>query len=119
MSSPEQPFKPLPVDDDVIFKLIEHTVIIATDGPEIFDTNKSPLSSTKDFVDKSLKHYIDSPQESFQQGLKAKVLEPGEKWVTGSIRFCLVVEFAPDELDSNGTSDKSVSSLDDIRNINL
>ena len=57
------------------------------------------------------------PEELCEQGIKAEILEPGKNWVTGMIRLRLVVEFIPDEPKKNGTSNKIVSALDDIRNI--
>lgn len=121
MSAPEQPFKPLPVDDDVVFKLIEDLQIGVHGVNEFVDTRTTPFSSTKHFLDNLAKYFITRlyPDKVFKEGLKARVLEPGKKWVAGTIRLRLVVEFIPDEPENNGTTDKSVSTLDDIRNINL
>ena len=120
MNAPEQPFKPLPIDDDIVFKLIENT-IINTDNGEILNSGKNPLGTTKNFIDKLAEKFLSMlyPEEIFAEGIKAKILEPGKKWVTGTIRLRLVVEFIPDELENNGTLDKFASSLDDMRSRNL
>ena len=121
MSAPEQPFKPLPVDDDVIVKLPSNTHIMVG-GQDLFRARSSSLHvSTKELKDKTANPIIDyfSPQEFFEEGIIAEILEPGKKWVKGMIRLHLALEFIPDEPENNGTSDKSVSTLDDIRNINL
>lgn len=120
MNAPEEPFKPLPVDDDIVFKLINDEKI-GVSGGEILNPGSNPLMSTKEFVDKLARYFISMlyPNLIFKEGIKAKVLEPGKKWVTGMIRLRLVVEFLPDEPEDNGTSGKFVSKLDDIRNINL
>ncbi len=121
MSAPEKTFKPLPVDDDVVFKLIEDTEISVYSGNEIFNPRTTPLGSTKEFVDNLAKYFITRlyPDKVFKEGIEAKILEPGKKWVKGIIRLRLVVEFSPDEPENNGTSNKIVSTLDDIRNIKL
>ena len=120
MSPPEQPYLPMPVNDDVIFKLIEDTTI-GVSGGELLIPRPNPFISTKEFVDKLARIFLNMlyPGQIFKEGIKAKVLEPGKKWVAGTIRLRLVVEFSPDEPEDNRTSDKFVSQLDDIRNINL
>lgn len=131
MNTPEQPFKPLPIDDDTVFKLISSPEIGVYDtyppnqyGREktsIFNSETNSFGSTKDFVDNLAKYFIAKlyPKQLFKEGVKANVLEPGKKWVKGIIRLRLVVEFIPDETESNVTLDKFSSSLDDFRSKNL
>ena len=120
MNAPEQPSIQLPVGDDIVFKLIEDTNI-GVSGGEILIPGSSPFISTKEFVDKLARYFLGMlyPSQIFKEGIKAKVLEPGKKWVTGMIRLRLVVEFIPDELENNGTLDKFTSSLDELRSKNL
>ena len=110
MSAPEQPLKPkpIPVRNDVVVKQL-------TSG------GSPSYQSSKEFVDNVLQPLRDScyPEELCEQGIKAEILEPGKNWVTGTIRLRFVVEFIADEPENNGTSDKFVSTLDDIKNINL
>lgn len=130
MNASEQPFKPLPIDDDTVFKLINHAEIGVYDtnlnarGPErtpIFNPQANSFGSTKQFVDDLAKRFITKlyPDQLFKEGVKANVLEPGKKWVTGAIRLRVVVEFIPDEPKNNGTLDRFSSSLDELRSKNL
>ena len=101
MSEPEQPFKPLPVDDDVMFKLIDDLQIGVHNHEEtlVFNPRINRFGSTKHFLDNLARHFITKlyPAQIFEEGIKARVLEPEKKWVTGTIRLRLVVEFVPDE----------------------
>ncbi len=121
MNSPEQPFKPLLIDDDTVFKLIEDKTISVKGRGEIVNPGLNSFTSNKEFIDKLANSLLCllSPQAILEKGLKARVLEPGKTWVTGKIRLRLVVEFIPDELENNGTLDKFASSLDELRSKNL
>ncbi len=120
MSALEQLSRQLPAADDVVVKITENIKITAG-NVVFFDGAQFLYSSTKELADKLVKFVLTyaTNHDLFKQGIKAEILEPGKKWVTGMIRLRFVVEFIPDEPETNGTSNKIVSTLDDIRNINL
>ena len=113
MSESEQHSKLLPVDDDIVVKFPAGGVVIYFHRDLLFDASQSPYNSTKIFVDKvaGYIHKLFRPLELLKEGIKAEILEPGKKWVTGKIRLRLVIEFIPDEPEK--------SPLDDIRKMNL
>ena len=120
MSAPEQPSIPLPVSDDVIVKITE-PVKITAGSTLLFDSAQFLYSSTKEIADKLIKFILKNTgeQDFFKEGIKAEILAPGKKWVTGTIRGRFVVEFITDEPDNNKTTSEFVSPLDDIRNRNI
>ena len=120
MNESEQAYKQLPVGDDIIFNLID-TTTIGAGSYEILNPGLNPFSSTKEFVDKLARYFISMlyPSNIYGEGIKAKVLEPGKKWVTGIVRLRLVVEFIPDEPEENNKNGQFGSTLDDIRNLKL
>ncbi len=87
----------------------------------IFNSDQFLYSSTQEIADKFVNIIADfsSNQDFLEKEIKAGVLETGKKWVTGTIRLRLVVEFIPDELENNGTSGELGSLLDDLRNKNI
>ncbi len=120
MNAPEQPFIHLPVRDDVIVKINEKA-FFSLNNVFIFNSDQFLYSSTQEIADKFVNIIADfsSNQDFLEKEIKAGVLEPGKKWVTGTIRLRLVVEFIPDELENNGTSGELGSLLDDLRNKNI
>ena len=82
MSAPEQPYLPMSVSNDVVVKRA------ASDG-------SSSYQSSKEFAEQVLEPIRDNcyPEELYEQGIKAEILEPGKNWVTGMIRLRLVVEY--------------------------
>ena len=121
MNAPQKHSIHLPIGDDVIVKITE-TATFNLNNVFIFNSAQFLYSSTQEIADKFVKIVTNSNAKSedfLEKEIKAGVLEPGKKWVAGTIRLRLVVEFSPDEPEKNGTSDKSVSTLDDIRNIKL
>lgn len=121
MNKSEHSFNQLPIGDDIVFNLIDSTTIGINNGNEILNPRLSPFNSTKVFVDKLANTFlrIVYPEQIFKEGMKAKVLEPGKKWVTGIIRLRLVIEFIPEEPENNNKTGQLDSTLDDLRNIQL
>lgn len=121
MSKLEQPFKLLTVDDDIVVKIPEGTSIETFDIT-LFDASESSLyvsaRELNDQVLESISKNFNNPK-FLEQGIEVKILEPGEQWKTGKIRCRVVFEFIPDELENNKISGDSVSSLDELRNMQL
>lgn len=110
MSELDKYAEPLAADANVILKLPEPKSINVA-RVCVFDGSQSLYMSSKDFVDKSRDAYQNvSHSELFDQGLKVTKLESGKKWITGNIRFRLVIEFVPDEPEIT-----TESFFDDIR----
>ena len=120
MSDSEKHSIHLPVADDIIVKIPE-TAIFALNNIFVFNGSQFLYSSTQEIANKFVTIVTNSKgnKDVLEKGIKASVLKPGKKWAAGTIRLRLVVEFVPDELEINGTSDKFGSTLDDIRNINI
>lgn len=120
MGTPEQSSIQLPVSTDVIVEITESVKISAGNVP-IFNGTQFLYSSTQEITAKLVKVIAGSigNHDFLAEGIKARVLESGKKWITGKIRLRLVVEFIPDELENNGTSGELGSLLDDLRNKNI
>lgn len=120
MNAPEQPSIQLPVSDDVVIKITED-VKISAGNASIFNGAQFLYSSTQEIADKLGKFIVSyaGKDDFFGKEIKAKVIEPGKKWVTGTIRLRLVIEFIPDELENNKTLGEPASSLDCMRSRNL
>lgn len=105
MSELEQTFKVLPVDDDVVLKLPEGTVIESF-NTTAFDASESPVYvSAKELNDEVLGPILDNfnNPDLVEQGVEVRLLEPGKKWVTGKICLRLLFEFIPDKPENNKT----------------
>ncbi len=120
MNPSELPFIQLPVSDDVVIKVAED-VKISVGNTFIFNGAQFLYSSTQEIADKLAKILVSyaGKDDFFGKEIKAKVIEPGKKSATGTIRLRFVVDFVPDKLENNGTIDNFTSSLDDMRSRNL
>lgn len=71
MSEPEQPSKALPVNENVVFKLLKPTSI-STNDFVILDSEQSLYGSTKEFVDKVVQYFFRQPKRVFGKRDKSR-----------------------------------------------
>ena len=84
--------EPLVADENVILKQPEN-ITLRIANTVVFGGNQSLYISTKKFLEGARNNILSgvSHQELFQQGIKFTKIESGKKWITGKIRFCLVI----------------------------
>ena len=57
-----------------------------------------------------------SAEDCFTDGYACRVLEPGKNWNEGRLRFRIVAEFVPDQIEVENTSDQPIENpLDTFR----